>query len=302
MSGSNKGRWYIKLGESVQGPFPNKLIGRYLILGRITQDMLVSQDKAHWAAIKDYPAMVPEVVKEAGSPQGDRALMLARIREDERSSQKTSDSLIQGDDSFSVSPDERREKEDQIMQLHRQMRDDVLNQYSQKLHKPIIYYSIGAFLVMILAGFFIISQSGDDAQKVDCSGPAQPGINWSGCNRQGDVLRGANLEGANLRSAILRSADLSAAQLQNADLAYANLSQSILLSAQLQNTDLKGANLRQANLQGADLTSADLSYAELVGSQLQGAILKQTIFDHAIWVNGETCLSGSVGACLIARP
>jgi len=33
---SKKGRWYIKQGESVQGPFPNKLIGTYLILGRIS--------------------------------------------------------------------------------------------------------------------------------------------------------------------------------------------------------------------------------------------------------------------------
>ena len=83
---SNKGCWYIKRGEKIQGPFPNKLIGRFLILGRITQDTLVSQDQNNWSEVSQYPAMVPEVVKEAGTPQGDRALMLARIREDERSS------------------------------------------------------------------------------------------------------------------------------------------------------------------------------------------------------------------------
>lgn len=95
---SNKGRWYIKQGERVQGPFPNKLIGSYLILGRITQDTLVSQDNHNWAPAKNFPAIVPEVVKEAGTVQGDRALMLARIREDERSSQSTSDPAYDGDE------------------------------------------------------------------------------------------------------------------------------------------------------------------------------------------------------------
>ncbi|VAW59288.1 Pentapeptide repeat family protein [hydrothermal vent metagenome] len=293
MSSSNKGRWYIKLGETVQGPFPNQLIGRYLILGRITQDMLVSQDKEHWAAIKSYPAMVPEVLKEAGTPQGDRALMLARIREDERSSQKKN----QNDDAV-----ERRDEEDQLIELHRQMRDDVLNQYNKKPRKKIIYYSLAGLVLLTLVGFFIAGQSTDDIQRADCNALAQPGVNWSGCNRQGEALRNSDLKKADLRSAILHSVDLSSAQLQQADLAYADLSRSILISAQLQNSNLKGANLRRANLRGADLTSANLSYAELVGSQLQDAILKQAIFDHAIWVNGETCLPGSVGECLIAMP
>ncbi len=296
---SNKGRWYIKLGNSVRGPFPNKLIGRYLVLGRITEDMLVSQDKVHWSAIKNYPAMVPEVVKEAGTPHGDRALMLARIREDERSSLKNNsdvgDSRKNGGEGV-----ERRDEEDELIQLHRQMRDDVLNQYHKKPQIQILYYSVAGFIVLALLGVFIASNTTDDTPLVDCSASARPGINWSGCNRQGEALRGQDLRGGNFRSAMLQAADLSAAQLQKSDLSYANLSQAILLSAQLQNTNMKGANLRQANLQGADLTSANLSYAELVGSQLQGAVLKQAVFDHAIWVNGETCLVGSTGECLIA--
>jgi len=291
---SNKGRWYIKLGESIQGPFPNKLIGRYLVLGRITEDVLVSQDKVHWSAIKNYPAMVPEVVKEAGTPEGKRTLMLARIREDERSSLK-SNSLESEDDA-----PERRDEEDPLIQLHRQMRDDVLNQYNKKSHIQILYYSVAGFLALALAGLFIASNTTDDIPLADCSAPAQPSINWSGCNKQGEALRGRDLRGGDFRSAILQAADLSSAQLQKSDLSYANLSQAILLSSQLQNTNMKGANLRKANLQGADLTAADLSYAELVGSQLQGAILTQVIFDHAIWVSGEVCLAGSIGECLIA--
>lgn len=292
MINKSKGRWYVKQGERIQGPFPNKLIGRFLILGRITQDVLVSQDKVHWAPVKNYPVMVPEVVKEADTPEGKRALMLARIREDERSSETNEENDY----------DDRREDEEQIVRVHRQMRDDVFKRYNNQPKKRLAYYSITGLLALTLIGFFFVSQTTDEVRLADCSAAASPGINWSGCNKQGEVLRSRNLQQVNFRSAKLENADLSAAQLQEADLSYANLSQAILLSAQLQNSNLKGANLRKANLQGADLSGANLSYAELVGSQLQGANLKNAVFDYTTWVNGETCLPGSVGACLLAVP
>ncbi len=286
---ANKGRWYIKTDTKVQGPFPNKLIGSYLILGRIQLDTLVSQDKKNWAPVSDYPAMVPEVVKEAGTVQGDRALMLARIREDERSSMTDATNHTE----------ERREDEEQLMQLHRQIRDDVLKAPQLKPRKQLIYAGIFAVLIFSLIGFYI-SQNSEEIKLADCNAAAVAGINWSGCNKQGENLRNRNLQGVNFRGAKLQNADLSVAQLQRADLAYADMSAAILISTQLQYSNLKGANLRRANLQNADLTAADLSYAELVGSQLQGTILNQAIFDHAIWVNGEKCLPGSVGACLLA--
>lgn len=289
MTNKSKARWYIKHGERIQGPFPNKLIGRFLILGRITQDVLVSQDKVHWSPVKSYPAMVPEVVKEAGTAEGNRALMLAKIREDERSSENMEEDAY----------DNRREDEEQMVRLHRQMRDDVLKRYNARPQKTIVYYGVAVFLLMTLVGFFIVKYSREEVRLADCSSVAMPGINWSGCNKQGENLRSRNLRQVNFRSAKLELADLSASNLQGADLAYANLSQSVLVSAQLQNSNLKGANLRQANLRGANLTGANLAYAELVGSQLEGAVLKQAIFDHSIWVNGETCLVGSVGACLL---
>ncbi len=285
-----KGRWYIKTETKIQGPFPNKLIGSYLILGRIQLDALVSQDQKNWVPVSDYSALVPEVVKEAGSKEGDRALMLARIREDERSSISNGNPV-----------DERREDEEQLMQLHRQIRDDVLKGHQSKPQKRLIYIGLSGVLLFSLIGFYI-SQSSDDIKLADCNVRAVSGINWSGCNKQGENLRNRNLQQVNFRGARLQGADLSGTQLQAADLAYADLSRSILISAQLQGTNLKGANLRQANLQNADLSGADLSYAELVSSQLQGANLKQAIFDHAIWVNGQQCLAGSVGACLLPVP
>lgn len=289
MTSSSKSRWYIKQGEAVQGPFPNQLIGRYLILGRINLDTLVSLDKEHWSAVKNYPAMVPDVVKEAGSEAGDRALMLARIREDERSSQSA------GVDEY----EDRREDEEEVMQLHRQVRDDMLQRYSTKPKKNYLYISLFVVVLLVAVGLYLAARNNGDMRLADCAAAASPGINWSGCNKQGEVLRGRNLSHANLRSARLNSIDLSGSRLSSADLAYADLSRANLQSVQLQQANLKGANLRQADLQQADLSGANLSYAELVGARLQGADLSQAVFDHAIWVNGEQCLAGSVGACLL---
>ena len=284
-----KGRWYIKLGERVHGPFPNKLVGRYLILGRITLDTEVSQDKQHWSAVKNFPAMVPDVVLEAGTPEGDRALMLARIREDERSSRSEENTAF----------DDRRDEEEDVLQLHRQLRDDVLYGMQAEPKKRIVYIIVIALLVLTLLGIYIASLSQEDIRLADCAAQAEPGINWSGCNKEGALLRHQNLRQANFRNAKLQSVDFSAAQLQQADLAYTDLSRANLLSAQCQQANFKGANLYNANLQGADLSGANFSHAELIGAQLAGAELSSAIFDHAIWVNGEKCLAGSVGACLL---
>lgn len=289
MKKSSKGRWYIKHEGSVQGPFPNKLIGRYLILGRITEETLVSQDKTHWSEVKNYPAMVPEVVKEAGTAEGDRALMLARIREDERSSRSAES------DEF----DDRREEEEEVVQLHRQIRDDVIYGYHAEPKKRLLYISIVALFVITFIIVYLASDSGDGARLTDCTASPEPGINWSGCNKAEVMLRNRNLQQANFRNAKLISADLSASQLQQADFAYADLSRAILVSAQLQQANFIGANLYQVNFQGADLSGANFSHAELLGSQLNGANLSSAIFDNAIWVNGEKCLPGSLGACLL---
>lgn len=290
MKKSNKGRWYIKQENSIHGPFPNQLIGRYLILGRITLDTPVSQDKQNWSAVSNYPAMVPDVVKEAGSAEGDRSLMLARIREDERSSRSGGEAELE----------DRRDEEEDVVQLHRQLRDDLLFKTRSEPRQRLIMISILALFIFTLLVVYLTYDGGNGARLTDCNAMAQPGINWSGCNKEGELLRSRNLQQANFRNAKLQTSDLSAAQLQQADFAYANLSRAILVSSQLQGASFKGANLYQANLQDADLSGANFSHAEMIGSQLQGADLSAAVFDHAIWVNGQKCLPGSVGSCLQA--
>ena len=66
-----------------------------------------------------------------------------------------------------------------------------------------------------------------------CSAPAEPEVDWSGCDKLG-------------------------ATLSEADLRYANLSGANLSGATLSGATLYGANLRYANLSDANLTGADM--------------------------------------------
>ena len=289
---STKGRWYVRKGERIQGPFPNQLIGSYLILGRIDLDTEVSQDQQNWAAVKNYPALVPDVVLNADTPEGHKALMMARIREDERraKTQTSADEL-----------DERRVDEDQIVKLHRQLRDDVLKRYRVKPGLTQRHAIILAFIASVLLVILLIYRPADDSVSADCSALARPGVNWSGCNKQGQTLTGLDLSGVNFKSTQLNGVDLIRSRLDDSDLSYANLSQANLQQTTLRNSRLVGANLSMANLQGADLQNADLSFAELQGARFQGANLANARFDHALWINGQQCLPGSIGACMLPK-
>ena len=286
---SQQARWYVRKNGRIQGPFPNQLISSYLILGRIDLECEISQDQANWAPVKNFRALVPDVVLNAGTPEGARALMLARVREDERSARGEADASV-----------ERRAEEDQAIKLHRQLRDDIRNDYHSRFQSnwrywvPILVVATGIILAFV---FYrpapVIS--------ADCSASAQPGVDWSGCNKQGVVLSVRDLTGSLWAAGRFNEANFMGSKLDNSDLSYANFTRANFQRASMQRVYLKGAVLDQADLQGANLAGSDLSYAELTGALLTDAKLNGARFDHAIWVNGEVCLAGSVGECLQAK-
>ena len=288
-SGKDSGRWYVKREEEILGPFPNQLISRYLILGRFELDTLVSPDKNHWSEIKNFRALVPDVVLNANTREGARALMLARIREDERSN----DNSIEPDPS-----DDRRSEEDQIVKLHRQLKDDILKRYKSQHHLRLRYTLILLGVAVVLVGIILSLSPSENIEGADCSLPAKAGVNWSSCNKQGESLVAQNLSAANFSSVNFSGADFSRSRLDGSDLSYADLSGANLQSTSLAGANLTGTVLRGANLRDADLSHANLAYAELSGARLEGANLGEARFDHAIWINGETCLAGSMGGCL----
>jgi hypothetical protein len=281
-------RWYVRKGGRTHGPFPNQLISRYLILGRLDLECEISQDQTNWVPIKSYKALVPDVVLNAHTPEGARALMLARIREDERSAREKADATGQ----------DRRTDEDQAVKLHRQLRDDILNSYRSRsvinMRNGLIVIIVA---VIIMAAFFIYTPP-EKPGAPDCNVAPAPGIDWSSCPKQGINVSARDLSASRMVSAQMMNADLTRSRLQGSDLSYANLTQAGLQQADLQQARLVGAILVQASMQGANLSGADLSYADLTGARLDNARLDGARFDRAIWVNGETCLEGSVGGCL----
>ncbi|MCW8853259.1 MAG: pentapeptide repeat-containing protein [Gammaproteobacteria bacterium] len=286
----NKGRWYIRNGNRIQGPFPNQLISSYLVLGRIELDTEISQDQEHWAPVRNYKALVPEVVLNAHTSEGAKELMLARVREDERCSQA-------GD--FEDTELDRRENEDQVVKLHRQLRDDVLKSYRTKPELNIRNLVIVITIFIILLLLIIVLRPVNEEAQADCSSTPERGVNWSHCNKQGQNLSGLDLSASRFESSRLNNADFSRARLDNSNFSYADLSQALMQQASMPGVKMVGAILRQTNLQGANLSNADLSYAELEGANLDEAVLDGVRFDNAIWINGETCLSGSTGTCLL---
>ena len=287
----NQGRWYIRKDDQVFGPYPNQLISRYLILGRLTLESEISQDQKNWVSVDHYKSLVPELLLNAHTPEGAKALMLARIREDERSAK--------ADDAGSET--ERRIDEDQIVKLHRQLRDDILNRYR---NQPAInsrnIILVLAVAVSLIAAFFSYRPASNDSGS-DCDAPAAAGINWSMCNKQGQNLAGLDLSSSFFTSAILNNVDLSRSLLTGSDFSYANLSGAEMQQSQLRNAALIGANLRHTNLLNANLEAANLSYAELEGARLEGAKLDNARFDNAIWIDGRHCLPGSIGGCLLPK-
>ncbi len=67
-----------------------------------------------------------------------------------------------------------------------------------------------------------------------------------------------------------------------------NLYKAPLSNINLTNADLAGANLRKADLRDATLYKANISGANLNHANLEGAT----------WVDGTTCLKGSIGKCV----
>lgn len=287
---NGQGRWYVRKNGRVQGPFPNQLISSYLILGRIDLECEISHDQVNWAPVRSFRALVPDVVLNADTPEGARALMLARVREDERRARAEEDAGV-----------ERRADEDQAMKLHRQLRDEISNRYHSRFQLSWRYWVPILLVSVLIVLAFIFYRPEPREVAADCSAPARPGVDWSACNKQGVILAMRDLSGSRWVNTRLNGANLMGSSLDNSDLSYANFTQASMQQTSLRKAQLKGAVLNQADLQGANLTDADLSYAELAGALLNGAVLSGARLDNAIWINGEPCLAGSVGECLQAR-
>jgi uncharacterized protein YjbI with pentapeptide repeats len=317
----NKQLWYTRRGSEVRGPFPAPQISRFILLGRIYDTDELSTDQHHWQKVSDVPVLVPEELKaDLSDPEARERLMIARMREDERSARDRRGKGEEGappEERRQRSEDDRRRHEEEKMLRHREIKTAIAEAAVQRRNH---YFLRGVLATLTIAALIVGAwyyQPWQSQDAVDCNAMPQPWVNWSNCLMEGVRLATADLRGARMRNANLAGGDLRGSQLGGADMAYTNLvgtkltgahmGQVALVGANLRNAELKDADLKEANmayailqnadLSGADLSNADLSNADLQGANLKSARLAGAKLDNAIWIDGQVCATGSLGSC-----
>jgi len=301
-SDRKKDYWYIKKEGKVTGPFPAKLIGSYLILGRIDLETPVSVDKDKWIPIGKLPSLIPEEFRNRNSVNGKVDLRRAKLREDER----RGDSRRDGENRRSTDRSEndrrdstdRRQNNEAVSTSHLKLKADFSAQRDVARHRKVIGGIVALMLVLAVALSFFLIDPASTIQKTDCMIKAGIGIDWQSCNKNNTDLVSQNLSGSNLHSIRLNGAFLVNTQLTDANLSYAGLEAANLSQANLNNALLVGADMRNANLTKASLMGADLSYADLSNAVLLDVQVLNTRFDNAIWTDGRRCSRGSVDQCI----
>ncbi|WP_455199358.1 pentapeptide repeat-containing protein [Kaarinaea lacus] len=318
--------WYTRRGNQVRGPFPAPQISRFILLGRIIETDELSADQINWQPVSSVPVLIPEELKaDPGDPRARERLLMARMREDERSAidrrQQVNEKNIPTLDRRQKVKTDRRRQEDEQLVRHREVKTAIAESSKEDSEQEKGSYFLRGVMAMLLIAGIVggawYYQPWEMLDSADCKAPAQPWVDWSNCLKEGVRLAATDLRGARMRNANLAGADLRGSQLGGADIAYTNLvganltgtemSQAALVGANLRNADLSQAKLDKANLayavfQGANLTAADLTGADMSNADLKGAMitlakLSETKLDNAIWTDGKVCAAGSIGEC-----
>ncbi len=291
--------WYTRRDGVIRGPYPDRQISRYILLGRIRQRDEVRQEGGEWSSLEQHPELVPEVMKLPPTEENLHQLFMARLREDERRPRDRRDR--QGPPSPGVanrrSGRERRRSEGADSLRYRELRAALLRE--SQCHQGLYRYplTLAALVVLGLALSYLAESLRASPPPPECSAGARPGVNWNGCDLAGQQYRRADLVGASLRNVRLDAADLSGASMQGVNLEYASLNGGRLRHVDLSHARLVGVAAHGADLRFAHFNHANLAYANLSDARLEGADLTGADLSHAIWIDHRPCLPGSVGVC-----
>lgn len=292
----NSNLWYTRRDGEVHGPYPTGLVTRYILLGRISESDELSPDGEVWKPLEAFPDLIPEVMRNVVTEEDRQRLLLARLREDERTPRED---LPDRAGQSSYGGPERRDPEPETVVRHRQLKIRLSEEDSENRESYRLPVLVAVAFVIALTAIFAFYTPPPPTGIAQCDAPAAPGVDWSNCALEGIQAPGADLTEAHIRNADLSGANLQRAVLAQADLAYANLSLADLAGADFSGANLKGAGLRNAELSGVRFREADLSFADLSGATLDGADLTGAKLDNAIWLQRQVCGPGSVGVCLV---
>jgi len=291
--------WHTRINNVVKGPFTVGMVRRFVLIGRMSMDDEVSQDKLTWRRVKDTEEVIPYEMRNITTDEDRQRLLQAQLREDERSRERRRADL----DEFKKlrrRTTDRRNPEDMTTRMHREIRNRLQDEYArEEARRWPVYLIIGFIGILAVTGIYIYMVSRNQVPELsNCDAKPAAGVNWNHCQMEGVNLRQLNLQGASMNNTNLSGADLRGTNLSGSDLSYANLSITDLTDADLHDAQLKGAGLRGSILSGANLANADLSYADLRGAKLDGAQLQGAFLNKAFWLDGSICGPDSVGKCI----
>ncbi|MDP2784093.1 MAG: pentapeptide repeat-containing protein [Sulfurimicrobium sp.] len=282
---SHRQLWYVRRGDKVSGPFPTQVVANDTLLGRFLPGDEVSLDQFEWKPLVTVTELLPQELLELHDETDPehRQWLEERLKAAHRwADQRTHEERRHAGEVAGLRGDARRQTDMDSEILALPHHHAALPQESGLRRYLGVAVGIGALLLLVALGLFYYQpvnpvKVGVVPVQPQCGRAAAPGVNWSGCDKQGVLLRGVDLTRGNLDYANFSQADLSGSRFERASLVGANLN---------------AADLNHADLSNADLSNADLSAANLVSANLTGAVLA-----HAIWTDGRVCAVGSLGQC-----
>jgi|GEM_PF-176064 len=320
---SNPQLWYTRRGKEIRGPFPKKLISRYLLIGRVLETDEVSADQRIWQLVSALPELIPEEMKaDLSVPENLEKLRLAQLREDERrygDRRQLNGKELEEAIRKRRSGKERRDSETLDTLRHRQIKtqtNQLIRAKKNSYRKPVLVLALVVGLV--LGASLMLSPQPKQVAINNCKQDARPNVNWSNCRFEGLELTAADLRGATLQNTSLIAAQLHGANLSQAQMSYSNLlsadisntnlSNAVLVGAVLRKSDLTAASLhgsdmsyailQDANLSNADLRNANLAHAILTGANITNTNFYGAKLGNAIWLDNTICAPESIGRCV----
>ena len=153
-------RWYARRDGTVRGPFADEYVSRYILLGRIRLNDELSRDGSSWQPVTDFPHLFPEELSRLDTWDDYHRLVMARIKYDERVSDRRQGRTAQISGRERRTGKERRGDDSnteffRYLLIHRS--SDMRNLENTHCRQSFRIFLLMALLISLVAAYFSLS-------------------------------------------------------------------------------------------------------------------------------------------------
>lgn len=153
-------RWYARRNGTIRGPFADEYVSRYILLGRIRLDDELSRDGSKWQPVTEFPQLLPKELSGLESWDDYHKLVMARIKYDERVSERRRNRPVQAPGQERRTGKDRRGVDSnadffRYLLLHRT--PDALSREMNNGKQSLRAFLLAALLVSLLVACFSLS-------------------------------------------------------------------------------------------------------------------------------------------------